>query len=216
MSPKKTCIFGTGGFGREVLCLLIDNLGRSGVDYRQVACFMIDDENYTVNEVMEIPVIRKSEFDPSKYNVVVAVGDPVTRKKIVESLPGNTEYATLIHHTAILSHSIEIGEGSIICAGCILTCNIKIGKHAQLNLQTTVGHDCVVGDYFTTAPGARISGISTIGDEVYFGTNAAVRQKIHVCDHITIGMGATVVKDLEESGTYVGSPAHKIERHQAN
>lgn len=215
MTTKRICIFGTGGFGREVLCLLMDNFKNSGTDYRDVACFMIDDEDYTVNEVMEVPVIRKSEFDASRYKIIVGVGEPSIRRKIVESLPAETEYATLIHHTAILSHSISIGEGSIICAGCILTCNINIGKHAHLNLQTTVGHDCIIGDYFTTAPGVRISGICTIGDEVYFGTNASIRQKINVCDHITIGMGATVVKDLQDPGIYVGSPAHKLVRQQS-
>ena len=39
----------------------------------------------------------------------------------------------------------EIGAGSIITAGCIITTNIKIGKHSHLNLHTTIGHDCELG-----------------------------------------------------------------------
>lgn len=90
-----------------------------------------------------------------------------------------------------------------------MTCQIKIGDFAQLNLGTTIGHDCIIGDFFTTAPSVNISGICNIGKKVYFGTSAAIRQNLKVCDNVNIGMGAMVVKDITEPGTYVGIPAKK-------
>jgi UDP-3-O-[3-hydroxymyristoyl] glucosamine N-acyltransferase len=99
---------------------------------------------------------------------------------------------------------------SIITAGCILTCDIKIGKHSQLNLHTTIGHDCVIGNYFTTTPACNISGICTFGDCVYLGTNSSVRQGITICDEVTVGMGGVVVKNINEPGTYVGNPAKRL------
>jgi UDP-3-O-[3-hydroxymyristoyl] glucosamine N-acyltransferase len=83
-------------------------------------------------------------------------------------------------------------------------------KHAHLNLQTTIGHDCEIGDYFTTAPGAKISGNCKIHDCIYIGTNASIREKISIHSFSTIGMNAAVVKSIEEPGTYVGVPAIKI------
>ena len=106
--------------------------------------------------------------------------------------------------------NIEIGEGSVICAGSILTTNIKIGKHSHLNLLTTIGHDTVVGDYFTTAPGAKISGNCNIGECVYFGTNSSVREKITICDNVTIGLNGGVVKNINKSGIYVGVPTRLL------
>ncbi len=103
-----------------------------------------------------------------------------------------------------------IGEGSIICPGCILTTNINLGKHAQLNLQTTIGHDSVVGEYFTTAPGAKISGGCRVGDRVYVGTNASLKEKVSICSDVVIGLNAGVVKNIDVSGIYVGTPAKKI------
>lgn len=208
---KKIAIIGTGGFAREVLCLITD-LGR----YDEVACFMEPDEiwaeKWQNQEIMGIPVRPRSEFDAEKLTVTIGIGNSIFREKVVNELPQNTEYETLIHPTAVVSRWVEIGEGAIICAGCILTCQIKIGKQAQLNLHTTIGHDCVIDDYFTTAPGVNISGICNFGKHVYFGTSAAVRQNIVICDNVTIGMGAMVVKNISEAGTYVGMPAKKLEK----
>jgi UDP-3-O-[3-hydroxymyristoyl] glucosamine N-acyltransferase len=80
----------------------------------------------------------------------------------------------------------------------------------HLNLQTTIGHDCKIGDYFTTAPGVKISGNCTIYDCVYIGTNSCVKQNINIHSLSTIGLNTGVVKNINESGTYVGTPAKKI------
>ncbi|MBK7666509.1 MAG: NeuD/PglB/VioB family sugar acetyltransferase [Sphingobacteriaceae bacterium] len=208
---KRICIIGTGGFGKETLCCLIDAFANEKSKIEDLACFMVDDLYYKESEIMGIKVIRRSEFDVSMYNVVVAVGDPVARKKIVESLPAETTYATIIHPTVIKSEWVTIGEGSIVTAGVILTCNINVGKHAHLNLNSTIGHDCQVGDYFTTAPAVNISGNCVIGNCVYIGTNASVREKISICDNVIIGMGSVVLKSIDEVGVFVGSPLRKLE-----
>lgn len=206
---KQICIIGTGGSAREILCCLIDTL-EYGVKVEDVACFMEKDEFYTVEEVMGVKVIKESEFNPEKYDVIIGLGDSKKRKIIAEKLPKETTYATLIHPTVICSEFVTIGEGTVISAGSILTCNITIGKHAQLNLQTTICHDAVIGDYFTTAPGVRLSGNCTIGNQVYFGTTASVRQGTTITDDVTIGMGGVVVKDITEPGVYVGNPVNKL------
>jgi len=212
MNNKKICIFGTGGFGRETLLCIIDGNATTNLDIKESVCFMAEDDHITETNIMGIDVIPFSKFDPKLYNVVVAIGDPNTRKKIVESFPKETTFTTIIHPNALISEWVEIGEGSIITAGVILTCNIKIGKHSQLNLQTTIGHDCELGDYFTTAPGANISGNCIFGEKVYFGTNASVRQGVSICNDVTIGMGGVVVKNILDSGVYIGNPLKKLEK----
>jgi len=197
----KKGIIGAGGFGREVYWSLSF---RERVD----TVFFVDDEYY---DGLNSEILPMSKFDPSEYEVVVAIADSAARQRIVESLPKNTKFFTHIHSSAqIHGNDVEIGEGSIICAGSIITTNVKIGKHAHINLITTIGHDCVIGDYFTTAPGVQISGNEIIGDRVYFGTRSCVKQKITICDDVIVGMNAGVVKNITEPGTYVGTPAIKI------
>jgi sugar O-acyltransferase (sialic acid O-acetyltransferase NeuD family) len=197
----KKGIIGAGGFGREVFYSL-------SLEERSTTIFFVDDKYYDGLDPLVLPL---SKLDSNEYEVVVAIADSKVREKIVKELPKDTKFFTHIHSSAqIHGDNVQIGEGSIICAGTIITCNVKIGKHAHLNLITTIGHDCVIGDYFTTAPGVQISGNEVIGDRVYFGTRSCVKQKIQICDDVVIGMNAGVVKNITEPGVYVGTPAKKM------
>jgi sugar O-acyltransferase (sialic acid O-acetyltransferase NeuD family) len=197
----KKGIIGAGGFGREVFWSL-------PLEERINTVFFVDDLYWKDNDDIIYPL---SKFNPDEYEIIIAVGSPISRKKIVESLPNSTRFFTHIHKSAqLLAPDIKIGEGSIICANSIITTNVTIGKHCHLNLDSTIGHDTVIGDFFTTAPGAKISGNCKIGDFVYFGTNSSVREKIEICNNVTIGLNAGVVKNIIEPGTYVGVPVKKI------
>lgn len=208
---KKYLIYGASGFGREALASLIDSKGIPVSNIQNEVLFMdIDSVAKTNDTINGCDIISESEFDSSKYKVFVAIGDPEIRKSVIAKLPSDTEYFSIIHPTAVISKWVTIGKGSIVTAGTIITTNIIIGNHAHLNLNTTIGHDCVIGDFFTTAPGVHISGICNFGECVYFGTNSSVRQSINICDNVTIGMGAIVVKNITEPGIYIGSPAKKF------
>jgi sugar O-acyltransferase (sialic acid O-acetyltransferase NeuD family) len=162
----KKGIIGAGGFGHEVFWSLSS-------EERETAVFFVDDLYWNKGEDRVLPL---SKFDPTDYEVIIAVGSPNDRKKIVESLPKSTRFFTHIHKSAqLLAPDIEIGEGSVVCANSIITTNVRIGRHCHLNLGSTIGHDTVIGDFFTTAPGAKISGNCKISDLVYFGTNSSVR-----------------------------------------
>ncbi|MEY3599138.1 MAG: hypothetical protein RL521_1560 [Bacteroidota bacterium] len=208
---EKYLIFGASGFGREVLCCLMDSLKQKGINPMDKIAFAETTEfcsNHT--DVMGYPVFNENELDSTAYLALVAISDPHIRAKIVNRLPKNQAYHTLIHPSAVISDWVTIGEGSIITAGVVLTTQIELGKHAQLNLQTTIGHDCKIGDYFTTAPGAKINGNNTIGHHVYMGTNAITKQGIQIVSDVTVGMGAVVLKDIQDAGVYIGCPAQKI------
>lgn len=197
----KRAIIGAGGFAREVKSqMLLHN-----------SPFFVEDDFWNVN-MAALNIWPLYQFNPEEYEVVIAIADPQVRNRIRNTLPPETKYYTLIHPSVqILGAITNIGEGSIICAGCILTENIQIGNHCHLNLMSTIGHDCVIGDFFTTAPGAKISGNCGIGDRVYIGTNSATREKIKITDDVTIGMMSGVIKDITQPGTYVGTPAKLIE-----
>ena len=139
--------------------------------------------------------------------MMVAVANSQERKRIVEKLPKETTYFTFIHPTALLMENVTIGEGSFVGAHSILTTNIKIGKHAILNRGNQIGHDSVIGNYFSAMPGAIVSGNVNISSNVYMGNNSSIREKIHVSSNVIIGSNATVVKNIVTSGIYIGVPA---------
>ena len=193
----KKALIGSGGFAREIKQHMNCDLS-----------FFVDDVYWKKNDSNILPL---SDFNPIEYEVLVAIGNPLDRYNMVNRLPKETKYFSFIHPSVIiLDDNIKIGEGSIVCAGSILTTNIKIGKHTHINLQTTIGHDSIIGDFFTTAPGAKVSGNCKIGNRVYIGTNASIREKIIICDDVTIGLGSGVVKNILDSGTYLCCPVKKI------
>ena len=190
----KLALFGYGGHAREAACQI-----------EQEVTFFVDDK-YS-NDVAQ-PI---SEFDPEEYMMIVAVADSKDRADIVAKLPKETKYFTFIHPSVhIMDDNIEIGHGSFIGANSILTTNIKLGNHTLLNRGNHIGHDSVAGNFFSMMPCAVIGGNVTLGDNVYLGSCSNVREKINVNSNVVIGMNAAVVKDIEESGTYIGVPAKKL------
>ena len=85
-----------------------------------------------------------------------------------------------------------------------------IGDFAQVNIYAGVGHDCIIGDYFTASPKVSVSGNVRIGNHVFLGTACTILPGVSICDHVTVGAGAVVTKDIVEPGTYVGVPARRL------
>src|SRR5665647_2274293 len=127
-----------------------------------------------------------------------------------------SERMTLGSTSVMRSDRIAIGEGTIICAGAILTVDITIGKHVIINLDCTVGHDALIGDFVTLYPSVNISGNTVINDEVEFGTGSQIIQGKEVGSGSIIGAGAVVVRDIPQGCTAVGLPARPIKFHHVD
>jgi len=207
---KKILIAGTGGFSKEVLMIAHD-LGILD----EIEGFVEPDglirEGSVPKQLLGKPVFPYSFIDRDKHKISLAIGNSIIREKIVKTqLPAGIEFQNFIHPSAIISPWVELGTDVIVCAGTIITCDIKIGNHCHFNLNTTVGHDCVINDFFTTAPNVNISGNCTFENHVYLGTNSILKQGLEIVEKVTVGMGAVVTKSITESGVYIGSPAKKM------
>lgn len=195
----RKALVGNGGHAREVMSQMGETLTR-----------FVDDKYWDGSDPYVKPL---KEFDPEEWELMVAVAESSARFDIVSRLPKNTRYFSFIHKTALIMDSnVEIGYGSFIGAYSILTTNIKMGKHAILNRGNHIGHDCEIGDFFSAMPGSIVSGNVKIFDYVYLGNNSTIKEKISINSPCTVGMNAAVIKNINETGTYVGVPAKKINR----
>lgn len=208
---KDLYIIGAGGFGREV-AWLVERINEVEPTW-DLKGFIDDNESLWETTEGGYPVFGGCEYLKSLGEVyaVCAVGSAKIRKIIIDKLKNsNVKFATLIDPSVIISKRVEIGEGTIICAGTIITVDIKIGNHVIINLDCTFGHDDVIADYVTVYPSVNVSGNVTVGECSELGTGMQIIQGKNIAPNTIIGAGAVVVKDLIESGTYVGSPAKKI------
>lgn len=217
MRLKDIAIFGVGGFGREVLALIKD-INKSEPTYNIVGFF--DDGHEKGEMVNGYPVLGKTE-ELNRWrtpiSLAVSIGNPKVKKNIIDRISNPlVDYPTLIHPLAWIGEKeyVEMGKGCIVCAGTLITTNIKIGNFVILNLGYTVGHDTVIGDCAAFMPSVNISGEVNIGKGVYVGTGAKIINQLVIGDYTIVGAGAVVSKTLPAKCTAVGVPAKPIKFHE--
>ena len=201
---RSIAIIGAGGMARDALHVL-DALGLGA----KLAGFFESAAVWRPRRVGGLPVLSLDTLDTGAMDLVVAVGSGNAREAIIGSLPSEARYPSYLHPSVLVGRNVGIGAGTLVCAGSILTCDIEVGEHVQLNIGTYVTHDCVLGALVTTGPGVRISGNCTIGRRAYIGTNACLRERTRVGDDAVVGMGAVVVADID-GGVWVGNPARRL------
>jgi len=212
---KKIAIIGAGGFGREVKCL-IDDINKQKPTYEIIGFF---DDNIekgkTINNHEVIGTIEDLNKIDYILNVVFGIGIPDIKRSIYEKINNeNLKFPTLIHPSVIKSNDeVEIGQGCIICAGTIITCNIKIENFVTLNLCCTVGHDTIIENFSSFMPTVNISGEVHIEESVYVGTGAKIINQLTIGNNTVVGAGALVSKSLPKKCTAVGIPAKPIKFH---
>lgn len=210
---KDLYIIGAGGFGRET-AWLTERINEVAPAWK-IRGFIDDDTELHGNKTDGYTVVGGCNYLltlKKDYWVVCAVGNVKTRKEIIERISSfpMLHFATVIDPDAKISERVSVGEGSIICAGNIITVDVQIGRHAIINLSCTVGHDAALEDFVTLYPGVNISGNVSVGESTEIGTGTKVIQGKKICSDTIIGAGAVVVKDIEEFGAYVGVPAERI------
>lgn len=80
----------------------------------------------------------------------------------------------------------------------------------MINWDCTVGHDSIIDDFCTISPSANICGNVHLGQFVDIGVGAQVIQGRSIVSNSTVGAGAVVVRNITESGVYIGVPAKQL------
>lgn len=210
---KSVVIVGAGGFGREVLEIFKDQnrISRSW----NILGFVDENKQLQEKTLNSYPVLGGldwlREHNSDNLGCVVAIGTCETRKQVVERLQEiGVNFYDAIHPSVIMSDSVKMGTDVIICAGSVLTVNITIGDHVHININSTIGHDAVIGSYCTINPIVAINGNNHLGEGVYVGTGATFIQEVSIGSWSTIGAGAVVIGDIPEKVTAVGVPAKVV------
>lgn len=210
---RRLVIIGAGGFGREVLDVVEAinfEWSTTGEQRFQVLGFLDDGdpdpatlEPYGVPHLGPVALLGTL---PADVGYVIGIGSPQVRRKLDEQHTGRP-CPTLIHPSVTKGRAVDLGPGSVVCAGVRLTNNIRVGRHVHLNLNSTVGHDARLGDYVTVSPLVAISGNVTLADEVMLGTGVTLNPGITVGEGAIVGSGGAALRDIEPGVTAVGVPA---------
>jgi len=212
-------VFGSGGFGREIMPLISEECTCSPQLQASVRTVFVVDDATCATEVNGHQQMSLEDFCLSRAqskSIAISVGDGRLRKGIYKRvIEKGIPLLSIKASSSVQLQSVQMGEGSILCPFTTLTSNIIIGKCFHANLYSYVGHDCIIGDFVTFAPSVKCNGNIVIEDDVYVGTGAIIKQgqkarPIVIGKGSKIEAGAYVTRSVEPGVTVFGNPAVKL------
>lgn len=204
---RPVLIYGAGGFGREVVSWLRSDIK---TDMRPVA--FIDDAAMSA-ECAGLPVGSLLDI-AGQYpgaSVLVALGGGDSRCSAAERIEAaGLRPETYMHSSVLVGERVEIGPGSLIMPGSVLTCDIRIGAFVVVNCSCNIGHDVEIGKYSTLLGNNSLNGNVKVGEFVTIGSRATIHPGRRVGDRSTVGIGSVVLKSVRDNVTVFGVPAKAL------
>lgn len=212
---KNIAIYGAGGFGREIACLIREI---SACDYNKkwnlIGFF---DDGKPAGDANEYGVILGGMSELNSYSapleLVMAIGKPQTLEFLVNRITNkNVSFPNLLAPDLryLDKNNIFMGIGNVFFSKCSLSCNVRIGNFNIFNSAIAIGHDANIGNFNSFMPGTRISGEVTIGNRNFFGIYSIVLQQKSIGNNTIIGPASVVIKNTKDNTTYIGNPAFKL------
>jgi sugar O-acyltransferase (sialic acid O-acetyltransferase NeuD family) len=213
VNPRRLLLIGAGGLAREVLAA-----ARSLPDeWTPVGC--LDDNAARHGSTVDgVPVLGPTalvhEYPDAAVLICVAnAARPTARPTLARRLSlAADRYGVLVHPAASVASGVELGAGTILLAGAVVTAPQRVGAHVLLMPQCVLTHDDAVGDGVTMATRAALAGGVTVGESAYLGAGALIRENLSIGAGAVIGMGAVVLADVPAGETWAGVPAQRMER----
>lgn len=210
MNKKDIAIYGFGGFGREIACV-IDAINNIEPTWNLIGYF---DDGYTQGDSNRygkvLGGLETLNVYPRPLAIVMAIASPVVIQKIIKNIHNNLVYYPNIIAPNVLffnKESVLFGEGNVITFGGRISSDVKIGNFNLMNGCVSLGHDVQIGDFNMLQPEVRISGETMLGNANFFGVRSTVLQGLKIGNNVKIGAASVVMRKTKDGMTYFGNPA---------
>lgn len=200
-------VYGAGGHGKVVADIL-----RAGSDSR-LAGFVDDRVELQSSHVLGLPVLGDGCWlgrtaQTSRITVALGIGDNCARQRVAERCLGwGVELATLVHPSATVSESAQLGPGTVVMAQAVINAGAVTRSGVIVNTGAIVEHDVQIGEFAHLSPNAAMGGTSRLGRRSHLGLGAVVIECVNVGSYTTIGAGAVVIRDIPDGVVAFGVPA---------
>jgi sugar O-acyltransferase (sialic acid O-acetyltransferase NeuD family) len=211
VTRRPLLLLGAGGLARETLAA-----ARAMPDVWHPIGVLDDDANLHGSEIDGLPVIGGIEqvHDDESASAIACIANarrPASRAVVDARLRLPAErWATIVHPAASLAAGVEVGHGSILLAGVVVTAPQRIGRHVVAMPQVLLTHDDQIGDYATLAGGATLGGSVRVGPRAYLGQRSVIREGVEIGEEAVVGMGSVVLSNVPGYETWVGVPARRL------
>lgn len=207
---KDIVIYGAGGFGREIACLI---KAINDLQPRWNLLGFIDDGVPEGTSNRYGKVLGNFEW-LNNYRLPLSVAIAIANPKILQLITTkftntNLDFPNVIAPTVSFydKDSFQIGKGNIIFFGCRFSCDVQIGDFNLFNGFVALGHDVKLGNCNILNPSVRLSGEVVVGDGNFFGVQSIILQGKKIGNHTKIGVNSVIMRNTKDGYLYHGNPA---------
>lgn len=211
---ENIAIYGAGGFGREIACL-INAINKVEPQWNIIGFF--DDNSSlkgTSNNYGEIlGGIETLNTWNTPLSIIMAIGNPKILELVVNKINNPTiKFPNIIAPDVLFldQNDFSLGQGNLIGFRCVISCNVQLGNFNLFNIDAIIGHDSLIGNYNVFSPSVRISGEVKIGNTNFFGVSSVVLQQKKIGSNTIIGTNSVIMRNTADQCTYIGNPAIKF------
>jgi UDP-3-O-[3-hydroxymyristoyl] glucosamine N-acyltransferase len=142
-------------------------------------------------------------------NVIIHAGSVIGADGFGYQKNENGELEKFPHIGGVeIADNVEIGSNVCVDRGTLG--NTVIMEGAKIDNFVHIAHNVVVGRHAAVIAHAMIGGSTIIGDHSWIAPSAALRDRLKIGSHVTVGLGAIVTKNIPDGETWIGNPAREI------
>lgn len=207
---KDIAIYGGGGYGSEVACL-INAINKIEPVWNLIGFF---DDGIEKGTSLPYGKVLGNFQDvngwPTTLSLVLAIGNA----EILSYLAGEISNKNIIFPNLIAPSvtfydkaSVKFGKGNIVFYNSIISCNSFFGDFNLLNNNVAIGHDVKIGSFNVLNPYVKIAGNVSIGNINFFGLASMSLQGIKIGEKTKIAAGSCLYRNTKDESLYFGNPA---------
>lgn len=190
-------IIGAGAFGREVLSLIeVINEKKSTFD---IIGFI--DDNLPIGTIIQNKKIignSNNLHELKNTAFVIAIANPKIKRLIFEKVIAfKGSVPNLIHPEAKIDKYIETNwneiQGTIICSGVTISCNVKLGNNNLINTNSILTHDTILGNHNIIMQNCVLNGEIEIKNECFLGIGTIINGKHVINNNSIFDIGSIVI-----------------------
>lgn len=184
----------------EIIAILDDNIELHGKLMRGVK--------------VEGPLSLASIYTDASF--VFGIGSMKTRlirQEILNKINiEESRFISIIHPTAVVDSSAQLGYGCIIHPGVCIGNNVIIDSFAIIAVNTAIGPYAYIGKFAMITSLVAVLSSVKIGKSVFIGSCSCITENIEIGNGSMIGAGTVVSRNIDKGCFFLGNPGRLISR----
>jgi sugar O-acyltransferase (sialic acid O-acetyltransferase NeuD family) len=197
---NRVALIGGGGFGREVLGYLQQDLKSGKAESIEIIAVIDDNlecetarcnpELAVFSAVRDIPDWKNCQF-------LIAIGSVRLRRKVAaELLSLDVKPFRYVHSSVLVADDATIGSGCIVAPGTIVNAGAVIGDFCAINVYCSIAHGATIGSCSVLSPYCIVNGDASIGEGCFLGTRSTIYPRVHIGSDCIVDTHAYVKKSI--------------------